>query len=207
LKEVKRQKKKADELSYINPELSEKHRGDGNELYKAGDYAKAVEQYEEAVKRNPKDKRAYNNLAASFSKMLKFSEAMKFADKALELDPDFVKAISRKATIYQFTKEYHKAIENYEKILKLDPENKDAKEGIRVTQGKIAMGMQGDNDEERVKKAMNDPEIQQIMSDPMMRIALERMQSNPQQAMEYFNDPTLGPKLQKLIQAGIIKTG
>lgn len=29
------------------------------------------------------------------------------------------------------------------------------------------------NDEERLKRAMGDPEIQAIMSDPMMRIALE----------------------------------
>ena len=207
LKDVQREKRKAEEIAYINPEKSEEHREKGNEYYKAGDYAKAVEEYEEAVRRNPKDKRVYNNLAACFSKMLKFNESMKYADLALELDPNFVKALIRKATVYQVTKEYHKAIEHFEKVLKLDPENNEAKQGIRVTQGKIAMGMQGGNDEERMKKAMSDPEIQSIMGDPMMKIALEQMQANPQKAMEYFNDPTLGPKLQKLIQAGIIKTG
>ena len=38
---------------------------------------------------------------------------------------------------------------------------------------------------------MADPEIQAIMIDPMVRIALEQMKANPQKAMEYFNDPTL----------------
>lgn len=33
--------------------------------------------------------------------------------------------------------------------------------------------MSGGNDEERVKRAMQDPEIQAIMIDPMVRIALE----------------------------------
>lgn len=41
---------------------------------------------------------------------------------------------------------------------------------------------------------MADPEIQAIMMDPMVKIALERMQKEPQKAMEYFQDPTLGPK-------------
>lgn len=63
------------------------------------------------------------------------------------------------------------------------------------------------NDEERLKRAMSDPEIASIMTDPMVRIALEQMQSNPRNAMEYFNDKTLGPKIQKLIQAGVIKMG
>lgn len=34
--------------------------------------------------------------------------------------------------------------------------------------------------EEVRKRAMNDPEVQQIMSDPAMRMILEQMQSDPQ---------------------------
>lgn len=43
------------------------------------------------------------------------------------------------------------------------------------------------------------------MIDPMVRIALEQMQQNPSRALEYMQDPTLGPKIQRLIQAGILK--
>ena len=39
----------------------------------------------------------------------------------------------------------------------------------------------GSNDPEEVRKrAMNDPEVQQIMGDPAMRMILEQMQSDPQ---------------------------
>ena len=67
--------------------------------------------------------------------------------------------------------------------------------------------MHDGNDEERRKRAMADPEIQQIMNDPMLNIALQQMQQNPQSAQSYFMDPNMGPKLQKLIAAGILKVG
>jgi hypothetical protein len=42
-------------------------------------------------------------------------------------------------------------------------------------------GQQGSSDPEEVRsRAMNDPEVQQIMGDPAMRMILEQMQSDPQ---------------------------
>lgn len=67
--------------------------------------------------------------------------------------------------------------------------------------------MHSGNDEERLQRAMQDPEIQAIMIDPMVRIALEQMQASPQRVMEYMQDETLGPKIQRLIQAGVLKVG
>ena len=37
----------------------------------------------------------------------------------------------------------------------------------------------GDNAEEVRQRAMADPEVQSILSDPAMRLILEQMQSNP----------------------------
>lgn len=207
LREVKREKKKADELAYINPEIADKHRELGNDFFNKGDFGKAMSEYEEARRRNPKDARIYNNMAMCFIKMMKFNEALKEVEKALELDPKFVKAMLRKAVIHNFLKEYHKAIDTYKSVLEIEPENKEAQEGIRTTQMKISTSMGEMNDEERVKRAMADPQIQAIMSDPMVRIALEQMQSNSKNIPEYLSDRTLGPKIEKLIQAGIIRMG
>ena len=41
-------------------------------------------------------------------------------------------------------------------------------------------GSRSSDPEEVRKRAMNDPEVQQIMSDPAMRMILEQMQSDPQ---------------------------
>lgn len=90
----------------------------------------------------------------------------------------------------------------------MEPGNKDATEGKQKTQMKIMTSMhETGNDEERLKMAMQDPEIQMIMMDPMVKIALNQMQSSPKDAQSYFTDATLGPKLQKLIQAGVLKVG
>jgi len=206
LREAKSALEKKEKLAYINPELSEKHREAGNDLFKKGDFGNAIKEYEEAKKRNPTDARVYNNIAICFVKIMKPNEAMKEVEKALEIDPKFIKAMLRKGMIHNLVKEHHKAMETFRKVLDLEPDNTEAKEGIKATEYKIAATMHEGNDEERTKRAMNDPEIVSIMQDPMVRIALEQMQSSPQSAMEMMQDRTLGPKIQKLIQAGIIKT-
>ena len=48
----------------------------------------------------------------------------------------------------------------------------------------------GSNDPEEVRKrAMNDPEVQQIMGDPAMRMILEQMQSDPQAGLGISTKP------------------
>lgn len=205
LREVKRAIKKAEELAYIDPALSEKHREAGNDFFQKGDFGKAIQEYEEAKKRNPSDPKVYNNIASCFTKIMKYNEAMKEVERALELDPKFIKAMIRKGNLHNMLKEHHKALDVFNKVLALEPNNQEAKTGLEQTQFKISMSMNEGNDEERMKRAMNDPEIVAIMQDPMVRIALEQMQANPRNIMEYMNDSTLGPKINKLIAAGIIK--
>ena len=54
-------------------------------------------------------------------------------------------------------------------------------------------GRSSDPEEVR-KRAMNDPEVQQIMSDPAMRMILEQMQSDPQ-AVQVMSSSGPGPDL------------
>lgn len=68
---------------------------------------------------------------------------------------------------------------------------------------------------------MQDPEIQQILSDPAMQLILQQMQENPGALREYVNaqfillnfisflhshlqNPEIAAKLEKLLQSGII---
>lgn len=206
LRELKRAVKKAEEQAYIDPAKSEAHREAGNEFFNKGDFGKAILEYEEAKRRNPADPKVYNNIASCFTKIMKYNEAMKEVERALELDPRYVKAWVRKGGLHNMLKEHHKALDAFKKVLELEPENAEGRAGLEQTQAKIAASMYEGNDEERTKRAMNDPEIVSIMSDPMVRIALEQMQANPRNVMEYMNDSTLGPKINKLIAAGIIKT-
>ena len=166
--------------------------------------------YTEAIKRNPGDYLAYSNRCAAYQKLGEHPTAVKDADKCIEIKPDFAKGYTRKAFSHYCMKEYNKALENYEKALKYDPENADAKNGIETVQ-RAALGYSENKDsnmseQERLQRAMADPEIRNILSDPMMRTVLQEMSTDPQAGMRYMQDPQIRTRIEKLIGAGIIKT-
>ena len=107
-------------------------------------------------------------------------------------------------------KEYHKALEAFDRGLKIDPDNKDLKEGRMKTMQTInssAYASSGEHDEERLRHAAADPEIQLLMRDPRIVQVLKDMQENPVAAQGALRDPFINTAINKLIAAGIIKMG
>merc|ERR1711988_26931 len=199
-------KKKAEIEAYVNPEIAEQVRLEGNELFKEGKYPEAVAKYSEAMKRNPKAHVPYSNRAACYQKLMEWQLALKDADTCVGMDPSFIKGWSRKAGIHFFLKEYHKAMDAYNEILKHEPENEEAKSGLDMVIAKINESSQGGEvDKERQARAMADPEIQGILGDPQMRSILNEMQTDPKKAQAAMNDPAISAKLQKLIAAGVLQ--
>ncbi|KAA8500085.1 Hsp70-Hsp90 organizing protein [Porphyridium purpureum] len=208
LLEARRAKREADEHEYINPELSQAAREKGNDLFKKGDYPEAIKHYTEAIRRNPNEAAPYSNRAAAYMKLGEFPHAMKDCDKALELDPKFLRAYSRKASIHFFLKEYHKCMDIYQQGLALDPENREFRDGLRQTM--IAIQQQqssGEVDEAQLQHAMADPEIQSIMMDPMVQNLLKSLQQNPSEFTNVMKDPVMAKKINRLIAAGVLRTG
>lgn len=120
----------------------------------------------------------------------------------------YVKAYSRRATCEYFTKEYHKALASYQKILEIEPENKDAAAGLRRVANIIEGNMNsGKVDPQQRARAMADPEIKAIMSDPYMQSVLGEMQTNPAAFQGYMQQPDVAAKINKLIHAGILQVG
>ena len=196
--------------AYLNPELGEKARDEGNELFKNQDFPSAVAKYTEAIKRNPTDHKSYSNRSACYTKLAAFNEALKDAEKCIEIDPTFVKGYSRKGHVEFFTKQYDKALETYQAGLKIDPANEELKDGARrcvMEQNKAASGMLTEEElKSRQENAMKDPEIQSILADPVMNQVLRDMSENPQAAMEHQKNPMIMAKVRKLINAGIVQT-
>ncbi|CAH7685506.1 stress-induced-phospho protein 1 [Phakopsora pachyrhizi] len=209
LKEAEKIKAEEERKAYINPELSDKSREEGNTCFKNGDFATAVKHYTESIKRNPSDPRAYTNRAASYSKLLALPEALKDTDLAIEADPNFTKAYIRKALTLLAMKDYKKAVDALRKAEEHDPEKKHAKE-IATHLQKCVMAEYGERanetDEQRLERAMRDPEIQQIMSDPVMQQILSQGQQDPKALQSHMSNPMIREKIIKLIEAGIIKT-
>lgn len=91
---------------------------------------------------------------------MEFPGALRDLEKAITLDPTYVKAYTKKGSCHFAMKEYHKALDIYEKGLKLQPDNQELKDLISKTRAAAYNGGGDQEDqEERAKHAMADPEI------------------------------------------------
>ncbi|KAG5028267.1 hypothetical protein JHK87_011781 [Glycine soja] len=209
LNEAEKAKKELEQQEYFDPKLADEEREKGNELFKQQKYPEAIKHYTEAIKRNPKDAKAYSNRAASYTKLGAMPEGLKDAEKCIELDPTFSKGYTRKGAVQFFMKEYEKALETYKEGLKHDPNNQELLDGIRRCVEQNNKASRGDFTPEELKerqaKAMQDPEIQSILQDPVMRQVLTDFQENPRAAEEHAKNPMVMDKIQKLISAGIVQ--
>jgi len=208
LRELDRVQEKYEKDSYLDPAKAEACREAGNEFFKANKMPEAKEQYDDGIKRNPKDPKLYSNRAAVLQKLAAYPDALKDLEECIKLDPKFVKAYSRKGGVHYFMKEYNKALQAYEAGLKLDPDNEECKKGREQVIYKINESSKGEVDEEQVRHAMADPEIQMILKDPQINMILKQMQEDPKSAQGAIDkDPKVRDAVSKLISAGILRTG
>lgn len=209
LNEAERVKRELEQKECFDPEIADKERELGNDCFKAQKYPEAVKHYSEAIKRNPNDAKVYSNRSACYTKLGALPEALKDANKCIEIDNTFVRGYARKGAVQFFMKDYHKALETYQAGLKYDESNQELLEGVRKCLSQIDAANRGAVSEEELKerqaKAMQDPEIQSILSDPVMRQVLTDFQENPRAAQEHTKSPMVMAKLQKLMAAGIIQ--
>mmetsp|Transcript_13785 Transcript_13785/g.20483 ORF Transcript_13785/g.20483 Transcript_13785/m.20483 type:complete len:565 (+) Transcript_13785:81-1775(+) len=206
IKNMELELRKKAAAAYIDPEMALAAKERGNEHFRNGKWVEAIKEYEEAIKRDPDSPIYRNNLASSLVKIMDFNGAKSAVEKALELDPKYVKAWAKKGDIEFVMKEYHKALESYQRGLGLEPENSLCKSGLQKTLLKInAPGGTADEEKERRAHAMADPEIQAILSDPIVQQVLQDMQKNPMEGQKAMRDPVMGAKIEKLIAAGILQ--
>ncbi|KAL5008875.1 hypothetical protein ScPMuIL_014456 [Solemya velum] len=197
--ELQKRMKSKERLAYVNPEIALEEKNKGNEYFQKGNFPSALKHYNEAIKRNPDEPKLYSNRAACYTKLMEFNLALKDVDECLKLDPQFVKAYLRKGAILMGMKDPSKAAVAYSKALELDPSCGEAQNGYR--EAVVAEG----NDPEAVKRrAMADPEVQNILGDPAMQLILQQMQKDPRAVQEHLKNPEVASKIEKLLECGII---
>ncbi|KAL8112359.1 hsp70-Hsp90 organizing protein 3-like [Apium graveolens] len=209
LNDAEKAKKDLEQQEYFDPKIADEEREKGNEFFKQQKYPEAIKQYTESLRRNPKDHKAYSNRAACYTKLGALPEGLKDAEKCIELDPTFAKGYTRKGAAQFLMKDYDKALETYEAGLKHDPHNQELLDGVKRCVGQINKASRGDLTPEELKerqaKAMQDPEIQNILQDPVMRQVLVDLQENPKASQEHMKNPLVMNKIQKLISSGIVQ--
>ena len=209
MKSVEKHKKVEEELAYLDPAKAEEHREAGNKLFSENQYPEAIKEYDEGLRRDPNNVKIYSNRAATYMKLMELPHALKDINKGLEIDPNFVKLWVRKGNIHFLMKEYHKALEAFDKGLKLEPDNKELAEGKQKVMMAITMsasgGGDGESDQERLAKAMADPEIQALLKDLRIQQLLKEMQENPVAAQAKLKDSFYVDAINKLVAAGVVK--
>eukprot|EP00980_Cylindrotheca_fusiformis_P015469 scaffold4347_cov117-Cylindrotheca_fusiformis.AAC.13 len=209
LKTLELEKKKSDFAAYQDDEKAEEAKQRGNDHFRKQEWPKAVAEYEEAVKRAPKNAAIRNNLSAALCKIMDFNGARREVEKALEIDPKYVKAWARKGDIEMVMKEFHKAMDSYKAGLELEPNNPSCKQGLQKVTAQINYGRQNMTEEQKKEQAahaMADPEIQAILQDPVTQQVLRDFAENPSAAQQAMNDPSVAAKIQKLIASGVVET-
>ncbi|KAG5317636.1 TTC1 protein, partial [Pseudoatta argentina] len=109
----------------------------GNELFKNGEYVRAISQYTQGLQTCPlaysKERSIlYANRAAAKAKcQTEKDSAITDCTKAIELNSSYVKAYIRRAQLYEETEKLDEALEDYKKVLTFDSNHPEANHALR----------------------------------------------------------------------------
>jgi tetratricopeptide (TPR) repeat protein len=95
----------------------------GYEYYKKGQYDKAINEYNKALKLNPQNFEAYVNRGNVYEAMKRHWTAIRDYDRAIEINPNYGRAYMNKGVVYAKMKLYNQAISNISKGIEIDPKN------------------------------------------------------------------------------------
>ncbi|KIN95649.1 hypothetical protein M404DRAFT_298621 [Pisolithus tinctorius Marx 270] len=106
-------------------------------------------------------------------------------------------------------REYTKALEALQAAESADTANAHTSEihaqELKIQQALFAQRAE-ETEEQTLERAMRDPEVSKIMSDPVMQQILQQAQGNPAALQDHMKSPIIREKIMKLVNAGIIKT-
>lgn len=107
--------KKAVELSPL--EVATAHKNEGNVCFKKGKYDEAIEWYDKAIEVCPSTSAVdlstfYQNRAAAYEQLKKWTSVRDDCTKALELNSKYVKALHRRARAYEHLNDFSSSLED-----------------------------------------------------------------------------------------------
>jgi tetratricopeptide (TPR) repeat protein len=106
-----------------------------------GDYDRAIDCFNMAIRLNAKDAAAYYNRGLAYGHKGEREKAMADFDKTIELDPKFEQAYGNRGFAYQARGELDRAIADFNEVIRLDQ-----KDGVAYYNRGIAYGQKGDFD-------------------------------------------------------------
>lgn len=102
---------------------AEEHYAQGIELYEAGQYKDAVEEFKKSIRLKPQSPNAYNELGITYAELGQYKEAIKAFKQAIRLNPKNASGYSNLGLAYYRAGKFKEAIEPFQQALRLAPDN------------------------------------------------------------------------------------
>ena len=123
----------SDILSLKIGSYSDKESIENNNLFykgfnalESGNYSAAIKYYDEYLKRNPNNAKAYYNRGLAYANLQKYNEAISDYTTAISIDPNYADAYNNRGTVYANLQKYNEAISDYTTAISIDPNHADA---------------------------------------------------------------------------------
>lgn len=167
-----------------------------------------------AVNEAEKDADKCIELDPNFSKLSKEKKNTKRKlKKKKNASLSIARGYIRKAACQLVKKDFQESIDTLNKAKETDTEGKCAREiQQQLMKAYTAMSPMGgaasgaeESQEEILKRAAQDPEVQRILGDPVMQQILRQMQEDPKAAQEHLKNPQIAANVRKLMNAGVIR--
>lgn len=98
-------------------ERAQKHKAEGNDFFRQGQYDKAIAAYDRAIAECPKKDNIdlatfYQNRAAAYEHLGKWKDVIDDCTKAFELNNKYIKALQRRAKAFEKLENYEESLED-----------------------------------------------------------------------------------------------
>jgi tetratricopeptide (TPR) repeat protein len=98
----------------------------GNAYNEQRDYDRAIKDYDEAVRLNPKHANAFSNRGVAYAGKRDYDRAIQSYDEAIRLNPSHADAFTNRGVAYARQGDYDRAIQSYDEALRLNPNHANA---------------------------------------------------------------------------------
>ncbi|OKH52592.1 hypothetical protein NIES2101_14280 [Calothrix sp. HK-06] len=112
----------------------------GLNKYRQANYQGAIEDFNAAIKMNPKASKAFFDRGNVYYDMKNYKQAAADYSQAIQINPEFTNALLARGNVYYQSGDMQAAISDYEKVISLDKNNADAYNNrgrIRMNQGNL----------------------------------------------------------------------
>ena len=103
----------------------------GHHLGRKKDHTAAIQDFNEALRLNPRNAQAWTNRGTIYGRMKEYERALTDHSKALEIDNNHKDAWYNRGFIYEMMGNKERAIADYRQALRVNPNDTDARQGLK----------------------------------------------------------------------------